>query len=139
MPAALPISELNHVALVTRHLDASKKFYNEVLGFREVPRPNFTFPGAWLFGHGLMIHLLGHNPAANEQPSPAAAEILTREYHLALHTDDLSTVERLLTEHGILFRRNRQADTGVKQIFFQDPDGFHIEVGAYPPNPPAPG
>jgi glyoxylase I family protein len=135
MPALLPITALNHVAVVTRQLDASKKFYCEVLGFREVPRPNFTFAGAWLCNYGLTIHIL----AKDETGSPPelhseihADEIQTRAPHLALHTDDLPMVERLLTEHGIAFRRNMQADTGVKQLFFQDPDGFHIEVGTYP-------
>jgi catechol 2,3-dioxygenase-like lactoylglutathione lyase family enzyme len=130
MPAPLPISALNHVAVVTHRLDASKKFYCEVLGFREVSRPNFTFAGAWLYNHGLTIHIL-----AKDQPERPAGEIQTRETHLAFHTDDLPAVERLLQEHGIAFRRNQQADTGVQQLFFHDPDGFHIEVGTYPPRP----
>ena len=134
MPAPLPIRALNHIALVTRHLDASRKFYRDVLGFREVWRPNFKFAGAWLVGHGLCIHLLGHDLSAGEVTVPPGGEIRTRDYHLALHTDDLPAAELLLAEHGIPFRRNMQADTGVKQLFFQDPDGFHIEVGTYPPS-----
>jgi glyoxylase I family protein len=142
MPATLPIASLNHVAVVTRRLDASKKFYCDVLGFREVPRPNFDFPGAWLYGYGVTIHILGHSPAAEgaavEGPAAKNAaekpsgEIQTREPHLAFHAADLDTVEQLLQQHGIPFRRNRQADTTVRQLFFRDPDGFHIEVGSYP-------
>ncbi|HTQ38582.1 MAG TPA: VOC family protein [Pirellulales bacterium] len=132
MPAPLPISALNHVALVTRRLDASKQFYCQALGFQEVPRPNFKFTGAWLYGHGLCIHLLGHDQSAGEVTVPPGGEIRTRDYHMALHTNDLPAVERLLQEHGIPFRRNQQADTGVQQLFFRDPDGFHIEVGTYP-------
>jgi glyoxylase I family protein len=124
----LPITALNHIALVTRRLEASRKFYREVLGFREVPRPNFNFPGAWLYNHGVLIHLLGRSDEA-VQP---AGSIQTRDYHIAFHTDDLATTERLLAEHGIAFRRTTQADTGVEQLFFQDPDGFHIEVATYP-------
>ncbi len=133
MPAPLPIASLNHVAVVTRRLDASKKFYCDVLGFREVPRPNFDFAGAWLQGYGVTIHILGHQPAAEEASGNLSGEIQTREPHLAFHADDLAAVEQLLQDHGIPFRRNRQADTTVRQLFFRDPDGFHIEVGSYPP------
>jgi glyoxylase I family protein len=131
MPEPLAISAVNHLAVVTNRLEESRKFYRDVLGFREIWRPNFTFPGAWLFNYGLTIHILG-----KEQESRAAGRtpaIQTRDPHLALHANDLAAVERLLEEHGIPFRRNMQADTGVRQLFFQDPDGYHIEVGTYPP------
>jgi catechol 2,3-dioxygenase-like lactoylglutathione lyase family enzyme len=131
MPDPLPLESLNHIALMTRRLDESKAFWTRVMGFREVLRPNFNFRGAWLLGHGLIIHLL-ENPKAGD-PS---GEIQTRENHLALHTNDLPRVEQLLTAHGVRFRKNTIADTGIQQIFFQDPDGNFIEVGNYPPTPP---
>ena len=42
--AALPIRSLNHVGRLTKHLDESRAFYRDVLGFREIVRPNFDFP-----------------------------------------------------------------------------------------------
>lgn len=132
MPDVLPIQSLNHVALMTRRLDESRAFYRGVLGFREVERPNFSFRGAWLFNYGLMIHLI-----ENAKAGEPSEEIQTRENHLALHTEDLDRVEQLLKEHGIRFRKNTIADTGISQIFLQDPDGNHIEIGTYPPTPRA--
>jgi catechol 2,3-dioxygenase-like lactoylglutathione lyase family enzyme len=131
MPTPLPISAVNHLGVTTRHLDQSKAFYRDVLGFREVSRPNFNFRGAWLYNYGLMIHLI-ESQSAGER----TAEIQTRDNHLALHADDLAAVERLLSEHDIPFRKNEIKDRAIKQIFFQDPDGHHIEIGAYPPTPP---
>jgi catechol 2,3-dioxygenase-like lactoylglutathione lyase family enzyme len=131
MPDPLPIESLNHVALTTRRLDDSRAFYRQVLGFIEVQRPNFNFRGAWLFNYGLMIHLI-----ESAQASDPSEEIQTRGNHLALHTNDLALVEQLLNEHGVRFRKNTIADTGISQVFFQDPDGNHIEVGTYPPTPP---
>ena len=131
MDQPLPITAVNHVSLVTRRVAESRRFYREVLGFREVSRPNFDFDGAWLFNYGLMIHIL-YNEAAGD-PS---AEIQTRHDHLALHSDDLPECARRLEAAGIPFRRNRIPDRGIDQLFFQDPDGHFIEVGTYPPTPP---
>jgi catechol 2,3-dioxygenase-like lactoylglutathione lyase family enzyme len=130
MPDPLPTTAVNHIGLMTRRVAQSRAFYRDVLGFREVSRPNFNFDGAWLYNHGLMIHLI-YNDAAGDPDS----EIRTRDNHLALHADDLEGVERLLALHGIAYRKNEIVDRGIKQIFFRDPDGHHIEVGKYPPTP----
>ncbi|MCC7087032.1 MAG: VOC family protein [Pirellulales bacterium] len=130
MPTSLPITAVNHLTVTTRRLAASRKFYCDVLGFQEVPRPNFNFRGAWLFNFGLMIHIIESGTAGDPH-----AEIQTREPHLALHSDDLESCERLLQEHCIAYRKNEVPDLGIKQLFFQDPDGYHIEVGKYPPLP----
>ncbi len=127
----LPIGAVNHVGVMTRRVAQSRRFYREVLGFREVSRPNFDFDGAWLYNYGLMIHLI-YNDAAGDPDG----EIQTRYNHLALHSDDLDQVERLLRQHGVAYRKNEIVDRGIKQIFFRDPDGHHIEIGTYPPTPP---
>lgn len=128
MPAPLPIRSVNHLARCTQKLEENRAFYRDVLGFREIPRPNFNFPGAWLYNYGLQIHLIV-DPAAGHQHD----EISTRAEHLALHVDDIEAVERLLGEHGIPYKKNHVADRNVTQLFFHDPDGRHIEIGCYPP------
>jgi catechol 2,3-dioxygenase-like lactoylglutathione lyase family enzyme len=130
MPPALPITAVNHVARITKRVDASRAFYRDVLGFREVARPNFDFPGAWLYNYGIMIHLI-YNEAAGDPEG----EIQTRYDHLALHTNDLEASERLLKEHGVPYRKNVVADKNIVQIFCRDPDGPHVELGTYAPTP----
>lgn len=128
MSQPLPIGRLHHLARNVRDLEKSRAFYRDVLGFAEVPRPNFDFPGAWLFNYGLQIHLI---VAPSGQPSDEP--INSRTNHVAFQAADLDAVERLLVEHGVRYRVNYQANNpNVKQIFFHDPDGHHIEVGAYP-------
>ncbi len=130
MPEPLPITAVNHVGRVTKRLEESRKFYRDVLGFREVSRPNFDFPGAWLYNYGIMIHLI-HSDAAGDPEG----EIQTRGDHLALHTNDLAAAEKLLEAHGIPYRKNLVVDRNIAQIFFRDPDGHHVEIGTYPPTP----
>ena len=43
----MKIFELDHVALHVKDLEASCKFYREVLELASLPRPVFPFPGAW--------------------------------------------------------------------------------------------
>lgn len=128
MTRPIPLRSLHHVARRTKHLAESVAFYRDVLGFREIPRPALGFPGAWLYNYSLQIHLL-----YDETIGDAAGPIYSRDDHLAFYSDDVSEVERLLSEHGIPYRVNIQADTSLKQIFFRDPDGHHVEVATYPP------
>ncbi len=130
MPEPLPITAVNHVGRITKRLEESRKFYRDVLGFREVSRPNFDFPGAWLYNYGIMIHLIYNDDAGDPE-----GEIQTRYDHLALHTNDLAAAEKLLAAHGVPYRKNVVADRNIVQIFFRDPDGHHVEIGTYPPTP----
>ncbi|KAG7652404.1 Glyoxalase/Bleomycin resistance protein/Dihydroxybiphenyl dioxygenase [Arabidopsis thaliana x Arabidopsis arenosa] len=55
----LHIKSLNHISLLCRSVEESISFYHNVLGFLPIRRPgSFDFDGAWLFGHGIGIHLL---------------------------------------------------------------------------------
>ena len=44
MPQPLPLQAVNHVGRTTKRVEESRNFYRDVLGFREVSRPNFDFP-----------------------------------------------------------------------------------------------
>jgi glyoxylase I family protein len=135
MADPLPVKALHHVGITTQSLAESIAFYTDVLGFRAIERPEFDFKGAWLFGLGFQIHII-------ERPDLAAAsasdEIDTKALHLALAVADVEVhagVEQRLKEMGIRYVNQVNAG-GIPQIFFQDPDGRHIEIGVYPPAPP---
>lgn len=128
MSSPLPLVKLHHVSRVTTRLEQAIAFYRDVLGFAEIPRPNFDFRGAWLFNYGLQIHLIDKSTGGAGEET-----INSRSNHIAFATDDLAAVEQALQAHGIEYKENFQArNPNVRQLFFQDPDGFHIEVGNYP-------
>ncbi|MBP85702.1 MAG: glyoxalase [Planctomycetaceae bacterium] len=124
----LPIRSVNHISHVTSRLEESTTFYRDVLGFRPIQRPPFDFPGAWLYNYGVQVHLI-----ATRKDGEAPGEISVRTDHVAFHVDDTDHVEGLLKERGIPYRTNIVPGTGIKQLFFHDPDGNHIEIGSYPP------
>lgn len=127
MPGPIPLESVNHIARETDDVERSRRFYRDVLGFREVWRPDFDFEGAWLFNYGVMIHII------KGAPRVLPSEISTRADHVALHTSDIEAVERILQELDIPYKKNYVPKTNVTQVFFHDPDGNHIEVGTYPP------
>lgn len=128
--APLPITALHHISLVTRSAPASIAFYRDVLGFREVKRPNFDFPGAWLYNYGVQVHII-ENPS---QAPAAGGQIDSRANHHAFAVADVEPVKRQLAEWKIEFREQVNAG-GIRQIFFHDPDGHHIEIAVYGPTP----
>ncbi len=131
MADTLPINAVHHISHITHDLEASRRFYREVLGFQEIERPEFTFPGAWLFNYGVQIHLIDPGDAS----APDTDEVQTRTDHIAYHVSDIDAARSVLEENGIPFRESRVPATNVTQLFFRDPDGNHLELGCYPATP----
>ncbi|KAK4428025.1 hypothetical protein Salat_1571500 [Sesamum alatum] len=124
----LHLSSLNHISLVCKSVDQSTDFYQNVLGFVPVRRPgSFKFDGAWLFGHGIGIHLL-----QSEEPENMTKKtvINPKDNHISFQCESMGMVEKKLTEMGIDWVRQRVEEGGVyvDQLFFHDPDGFMIEI-----------
>jgi catechol 2,3-dioxygenase-like lactoylglutathione lyase family enzyme len=62
--AAMPIGRLDHYSIRTLDIEASRRFYTEVMGFEEGFRPAFDFPGIWLYngshaGSYGVVHIIG--------------------------------------------------------------------------------
>ena len=57
---SLKPGHFNHIALPSANPQRGAEFYCQVLGFRVVPRPAFSFDGRWLYRAeaGVMIHLI---------------------------------------------------------------------------------
>jgi len=127
----LPICHLHHVARTTRDTAKAIAFYCNVLGFRELERPGFSFGGAWLHNYGLQIHII-----ESTAPAPAAPDAIdSRSNHIAFEVKEYESVLAKLDAWSIPYREQVNAG-GIRQIFFLDPDGHHIELAMYPPNPP---
>ena len=68
----MQVTGLFHVAIKTNDLDATVKFYTEVLGMKLVHRPDFGFPGAWIAaGDDVpIIHIYAGGPALVDGKTP---------------------------------------------------------------------
>jgi catechol 2,3-dioxygenase-like lactoylglutathione lyase family enzyme len=129
MPDPIAVGRFNHATVNCRDVETSVAFYRQVLGFRRVRRPNFSFAGAWLYrdGLGMMLHL-------NEDdtlPAPDG-ELQTRKRHLAFRAEDFDAAIAKLEAHGLETVHRKLPDLGYRQVFFPDPDGNLIELGEWP-------
>jgi len=118
-------SQLNHVALHVADIERSVEFYRDVLRLEPIPRPAFTFPGAWFrLGADQELHLIGERTReVNSQ---------TRGNHFALLVDDFDAWERYLTDNHVHFLPRRTRPDGALQLYVIDPDGHHIELCTLP-------
>jgi catechol 2,3-dioxygenase-like lactoylglutathione lyase family enzyme len=123
----LAVQGMHHLAVPTRSVQAATSFYETVMGFESIARPDFSFDGAWLVHppSGLQFHIIEHHSA------PGRGAIDTLAQHFAMIVPDLDQAEALLKSHQVEYRRQVNAG-GFQQIFFQDPDGNTVEVGVYP-------
>jgi catechol 2,3-dioxygenase-like lactoylglutathione lyase family enzyme len=129
-PPPVPTGRLNHVALNTADPVRGAKFYREVLGFAETPRPSFSFRGSWLLHRevGVMIHLIH-----DEDFEPRlAGPINTRTHHLAMQVVDYDAAVQRLQLHNVQYVERVLPDYGYRQVFFRDPDGNVLELGEWP-------
>src|SRR5215212_471021 len=114
------IRELNHVLIRVRDLEASIRFYGEILGLRRLPRPDFDFPGAWFALGPQELHLAQH---AQVPPAPRT------HHHFALWVDDPAAARAELERKGWKdLRGPSPRPDGVMQLFVTDPEGYVIEL-----------
>jgi len=132
----MSLAGLSHVAVRCRDLDASARFYAEVLGLRVGPRPPFGFPGRWLYGEAgaAIVHLLDADDAAARRYTGAAASVGAGAVdHIAFAATDWPAMRARLDGLGVPFQTRQAPDTGAAQVFLRDPDGVTIELNFQDP------
>ncbi len=117
----MPATAMNHFTVLTDQLDETVTFYRELLELEPGKRPNFKFPGAWLYSNGqAILHVI----AGNKLPEPREGVI----DHMAFSATGLiDTVERLKSR-GLEYDLRRLDDANVWQLFFFDPNGAKVEL-----------
>lgn len=113
--------QLDHVAIHVADVEKSSRFYAEVLQLEPIPRPAFSFPGAWFrLGERQELHLIGQR----EQPTVSH----NRGNHYALLVDDIEAWENYFRRQEIPYLPRRTRPDGAYQIYLIDPDGHYIEL-----------
>ena len=113
----LQITHLDHASVLVTDLDRSRRFYGDLLGLREIPKPRtFTFSVLWFDLGGEQLHLL---------LSPEVDTISPR--HFALRVADIDEARNHFRAHGVPIKETVLIP-GADRFFVTDPDGNRIEI-----------
>ena len=119
----------NHLALSVKDVDQSSTFYKNVLGLQEITNRTKMDGVRWFsLSEGKELHLIA---IIKESVT------INKAVHLALSTSNfdsfINNLNKLKITYsdwpGNLNKINIRAD-GIKQIYFQDPNGYWIEVNS---------
>ena len=119
----------NHLALSVKDPDRSVEFYKNVLNLKMITNRTEMEGIRWFsLGGGKELHLIS---IVKENVT------INKAVHVALSSPDFDAVVKTLDSlkitysdwPGTPYKINIRAD-GIKQIFFQDPDGYWLEVNS---------
>jgi catechol 2,3-dioxygenase-like lactoylglutathione lyase family enzyme len=131
----MPLLKLQHFLIQTTDLPGTVKWWEEVLGLRSGPHPDFGFPVAWLYcGEEDVLHITegGAQVSANRQAYLAQTSQAVSGTgvldHVAFHTDGLPEMMDRLKRHGVTYKSRRVDAQGLFQLFLFDPNGVKVEL-----------
>ncbi|WP_411896111.1 VOC family protein [Winogradskyella sp. A2] len=123
----MSLYSFNHIALSVRDADESVEFYQNVLQLTEIENTASNSKTRWLaFNDDVQLHLI---------PRPNAEIKTNKAVHFALAIIDLNSIIKNLEALNIKYSDWRDTPDksyirkdGIKQIYFQDPNGYWIEI-----------
>ena len=140
----MPVGKLDHYSIRTLDVEASRRFYTEVMGFDVGFRPPFDFPGLWLYNGAPypascgVVHIVGVDPS---NPQGLKDYLGDRELgsldgtgtvdHMAFSATGLADMRARLKRHGVAYRERTVPSLGLHQVFLEDPSSVTIELN-YP-------
>ena len=131
------INSLDHCSIRTTKLQETREFFVDILGLEDGKRPDFPFPGAWLYTDSTaVIHLIGVDP---DDPSGlqryVGGEISSEALqgsgafdHIAFRANDPSALIERLKKTDYAYRERQVPNMSLFQIFVEDPNGITIEL-----------
>ncbi len=132
MPGQIKTKQINHVTTMVKDTARAMKFYNELMGIKQiqsqVDNPDIT----WLqLEGGIMVHLI-------ETPD---APVKPENTHHAFEVEEFEGTMKILEENGYEIMRHGVRFDGQAFLFTHDPDGNRVEFctgPGYAPAPPRP-
>ena len=116
----MAINGMNHFNVLTDDVEATRRFYVDVIGLTEGDRPDLGFDGAWLYAGGRpILHV-----SKARLPGERAGVI----DHMAFSATDLKGTVAKLNRLGVKHVLRQQAGTRIWQIFCHDPMGAKVEL-----------
>src|SRR5262249_6163270 len=100
------------------------RFYEDILGLEKGPRPNFAFPGAWMYSEGKAVVHLVDISRTDEAQKPDSGVV----HHVAFASTGFDGMKKRLQSKGMNFDSRQVPGGDLWQIFVNDPNGVMIEL-----------
>jgi catechol 2,3-dioxygenase-like lactoylglutathione lyase family enzyme len=130
----MSINRLDHVSIRTQDLKATHAFYADVLGLTVGPRPDFPFPGVWLYqDKQAVVHVIGVDPNDSSGlmdylGTRTGGEGSGNFDHVAFLCSDLDGMRAKFQAQKLEFRERAVPNMALDQIFLTDPNGITVEL-----------
>jgi len=113
---------LDHVTLRTHDLEGTRTFFEAVLDLKAGYRPDFSFPGYWLYADGEpVVHLIAGRGGAIDR----AGETID---HVAFRLSDHDGMRRRLDGLSIPYSQMELPELGERRLFLRTPTGILLEL-----------
>lgn len=127
---AILITHLFHIAIKTPDLEATRRFYTELLGMQLATRPKMAFPGLWIkaptLGGDAILHFYGGWAAKDRTGEvPVGTSAID---HVAIAAIGYYELRERLQAAGLSYRENKVPEVPVWQIFVHDPSAVLLEI-----------
>jgi catechol 2,3-dioxygenase-like lactoylglutathione lyase family enzyme len=132
---------LNHFSIRTLDLAACERFYCGLLGLQVGPRPEFPFPGLWLYAAdpavwaNACVHIIGidaNDPSGLQQylgdKALSSLQGSGAVDHVAFFATGLAQTLARLQAQGVALRERTVPGLGLHQVFVDDPNGIVVEL-----------
>ncbi len=116
------IQGLNHFTILATDRAATLRFYVDLLGLQPGWRPDFDFPGVWLYAGGpdAVLHIIWDR--APETTLPGLID------HVAFSARDLLATQARLQAAGVVMDLRPLLPGAPLQMFLRDPNGVRVEL-----------
>ena len=130
MAEKIKIAQINHVTTMVKDTDRAMKFYNDLLGIKQIQSQVDNPAITWLqLDNGVMVHLI----ETDEAPAKPG------NIHHAFQVDNLESTKDTLEASGYPVKREGIRYDGQAYLSIEDPDGNSVEFctsSGYAPAPP---
>ena len=120
----MSVGTLDHFNIRTRKLDDTVRFYEDVMGLEKGPRPNFAFPGAWMYSEGKAVVHIVDISKTDEAQKPDSGVV----HHVAFASRGFDGMKQRLESKKMPYDARQVPGGDLWQIFVDDPNGVMIEL-----------
>ena len=137
----MAIEGMNHFTILTDDVEATRDFYCVLLDLTVGWRPDFNFPGLWLYAGdtatyaNAVVHIIGYDADDPEglkqylgERDPASLQGTGVVDHVAFFATGLAQTLARLQAHGVEGRERSVPVLGLHQVFVDDPNGVVVEL-----------